>query len=184
MALPATDSFTGNSGDPLSANWTTLDGSFQIATNNDVKLNGSQGHYAYWDADAFGDDQYATAVVNPSADSIGVAVRLAATRGYVLGLTATAIELTRVDSDESYSVLDTASVTGSAGDVVRLEIEGSQLRGYQNGILRVSATDGTYSSGSAGMWGYSIDANARIESWEGGDLGGGGGGFDGPDGMM
>ena len=49
------------------------------------------------------------------------------------------------------------------GDVVRFEANGSQLRVYKNGSLAMSATDSTWSDGSAGVGFYALpEKNACV----------------------
>lgn len=173
MALPATDAFTGTSGDPLSANWTTIDGVFQIGENNDVKLAGSNFHLAFWDADAFNANQYAQVKVTVvGTDFVGVGVRMASLRGYIVAFSSAGdMTIQRVDGDEDATILDTeSSLTLSANDVIKIEVEGTTIRGYQNDVLRVSATDGTYATGSAGIVGYVIGLDSRMDDWLGDNL--------------
>lgn len=70
-----------------------------------------------------------------------------------------------------------ADVTPGPGDILRVEVEGSTLRGYLNGELMLEAADDALTSGSPGMaarWATGNMANqisARVwESWCGGSL--------------
>jgi hypothetical protein len=71
----------------------------------------------------------------------------------------------------------------SIGDVLRVEAEDSgtvsTIRGYYNGALIGTRTydhgGGALASGAPGFEGYVQNSGFRLESWSGGDLGGGGG---------
>ena len=80
MALPATDAFTGTNGTALttySANWTYNKGTFGIHTNALCCTVDGFDAAAHWNADTFGNDQYARATVTAidSLAYVGVAVR-------------------------------------------------------------------------------------------------------------
>jgi hypothetical protein len=174
-ALPAIDTFTGTNSDPLSANWTTIDGTW-IISSNAAAAQSSTGNAALWNADAFSNDQYAQVKVVTNGGWIaGPGVRLASLRGYIITVdNATSISIQRINSDENYTNLQTfGSLTVTSGDLWRLEAEGSTLRAYQNATLRGSTTDATYSSGAAGIFAYNAGA-VFLDDFEGGNLAGGG----------
>lgn len=174
MALPATDSFTGTDFTfPPNANWSVLDGNFQILSNQ-ADGTAATGNAVYWNADAFDNDQYSQC--KPSNVSAvnggGPAVRMAATRGYLaLAESATQIVLYRWDADESYTALQTiGSLSLTLGtDVVKLTAQGTTLRVWVNDVqVGTDTTDANYGSGSAGIFSY--DTNAKIDDWEGGNM--------------
>jgi hypothetical protein len=82
MSLPATDTFTSASDQALttySSSWTNNHGAFQVlGATDDVKSNTSSDETcAHWNADAFGNDQYAQVKITAvSGDTpMGPAVR-------------------------------------------------------------------------------------------------------------
>lgn len=67
----------------------------------------------------------------------------------------------------SYTTLATTSRTLVAGDVLRLEVSGSNLNLKMNGVSVLTATDSAITAGAPGMYFYQCDG---IDDWEGGDL--------------
>lgn len=172
MALPATDSFIGTNNDPLSASWTELDGDW-IIFNNQAWPNAAATNLALWNADAFANDHYSEAVIGViNTAKIGVGVRLAATRGYLLlidnGTAGWSIE--RLNSAESFTVLTSGATGVTAGDTIRLEVTGDFIEAFKNGTPLGNTTDATFASGGAGLVGYNVGGQ-NLESWEGGNMG-------------
>jgi hypothetical protein len=130
-----------------------------------------------------GADQFATCTVffsggGPDLDYAGPVVRLTVgvdlscyhgTWAFDSGPNALYIE--ERDSAGTPTTLSTGG-TPATGDVARLEAEGSTLRLFQNGILRLTATDTTLGSGQPGIFLYATADSATIEldDWAGGDL--------------
>jgi hypothetical protein len=179
MSLPATDNFVGTNGDPLSANWTIVQGIWQIFNNSANENAVAFPNLAIWDADVFPNDQYSQAVINSSGNNGGgLAVRfsLVAVTGYSFRMTPGVAEITIERNDGAGINSDICQFTGvtiADGDVWRFSIIGSTLSLKQNGVALVpnsgSLVDATYSSGSAGM---SSRGNSGIlfDTWEGGSL--------------
>ena len=125
-------------------------------------------------ADVFGDDQYSEftlAAEGSPATYVGPACRLNSSGngyGFLSGNNA----IYRLDAGV-FTSIGTTSATWAATDVIRMEALGDVITIYQNGVSVGSATDSTYSSGSAGLLG-SPTTGVGIDLWEGGNLGGGG----------
>ncbi len=67
--------------------------------------------------------------------------------------------------------IETTLITGapaSVGDVLRLEVKGQTLTGYVNGVKRLTVSDSSIASGSAGL--YFTGTNGLGDDWEGGSL--------------
>lgn len=64
------------------------------------------------------------------------------------------------------------SVTISASDVIRVECNGSTIRGLVNGSVKISGTDSTFSSGNPGLYTGS-GTTSTFDDWAAGDFGGG-----------
>ena len=66
----------------------------------------------------------------------------------------------------------------SAGDVLRLEIQGTTLTLKKNGSVVTTTTDSTFSSGSPGIVGFGNLTTTRADDFNAGSVsqGGGGGG--------
>lgn len=173
-ALPATDSFTGTNNDPLSASWTTNGGGYDIQSNQVNSTAAAGQGLAHWNADTFGNDQYAQLVMKDFLSGlsyIGPAVRVAASAhtGYDCVSEGATLVLRKVVA-ASYTTLNTYTGTIAVNDLIRLEVSGTSLSCKQNGTERVTATDSAISSGSAGIGSY--NQLARGDDFEGGNLGG------------
>src|SRR6476646_1205057 len=177
VAMDVSESFDRPKGG-LGSNGSTVAGTGapQIIGNQvDVSVAESgQLHSAYWSGSTFSNDQYAQArLPNIMAGCCGpgIAVRLADSRGYFLwwGNEGSNVTLWRMDGSSSWSFLaSSGTLTVAPTDVWRLEAVGNSLKGYQNGILVVEATDSTYTGGSPGIWLY---FNGRaLDDWSGGGV--------------
>lgn len=124
-------------------------------------------------------NNYYVEVVARSADSAnatGPAARLAASStntyyAYIIfgGDRAYLVEITA----GSEAILDTGStVTANTNYTLRLEVDGSTIRGYLNGVLDVEATDASLSSGPPGIAWYGSGSGTYITTWTAVDLGG------------
>lgn len=177
MALPATDNFNRSTGF-ANGTWTVINGGVNaFIIDSDIQarpFNAASISLVYWDDDAFPDDQYSQ-LVFVSGVYVGVGCRLATgADGYAFGASGA---LYRYDNASGFSgqtnlTSEAGSLTG--GDIIRLECEGTTIRGLINGGETDSVTDATYASGSAGLWGYAGGAYLG-DDWEGGSIGGGGG---------
>jgi hypothetical protein len=185
MALPAQDSFDrgGGTGVEIGSNWTDTNGTVwqfhQItppAGGHSFSLRGYDAgsiSMSYWNADSFGNDQYSQILVNYSATPIylGAGVRYAAgADGYAARADG---YITRYDNASGFSgesSLASGLTNADHGDTLRCEAEGTTIRRKLDGVTEGSATDATYSSGSAGIWAYG-GANIGMNDFEGGNLG-------------
>jgi hypothetical protein len=174
-AVTVSDDFNRANGG-LGGNWTTVAGTIapQILSNQAVPGIGGQLGSAYWSADSFTNDQFAQGTLPNSTGSQygpGIAVRLANSHGYILwyGNADNTVSIWRMDTASTWSQIGTSSaLTVSGSDVWRIEAVGSTIAGYQNGSLVVQIADGTYSSGSPGMWLF--NAQNQLDDWSGGDI--------------
>jgi hypothetical protein len=186
MALPATDTFNngGVTADlsTYSANWTPQQRVLRVVSNALAAPADNQDGVSYWNADAFNSDHYSQVVMTNITNYSGVVVRASGTSGggnctgYLwlvqLGL------VYRINSaGGSFTQIDLGWPTPSIGDTVRLSVSGNLLTGTINGGSATSKSDPTYGSGGAAGVYLSGAAGAAIDTWEGGNVGGGGGGF-------
>lgn len=186
MALPATDNFTTESDqaiDDYSANWTLNNGTLTVlAATDDVRASSSDAESgAHWNADAFNDDQYGECVVTSmSSDSthIGPAVRVAASGETYYGFYGSSNDGQLFkDVGGSWTQLGNNGSAFLASEVARIEASGTTITPYINGVIENppgAQTDGSISSGSAGLCGYNTVASNLVDDWEGGNLGGAG----------
>jgi hypothetical protein len=184
MSLPATENFTGAAG-AISGSWTqesttTVDrdgvGAYTCANASDDAL-------AWWNADSFNNDQYSqvqiTAGTPASGNTIGAAVRASgagATRNhYVLQTSDGLWKCINNNWTNIFGEKGTDGETWAIGDIVRLEITGTGWVAKHNGVQYNSGTDASLASGAAGCHTFG-GGNIRGDNWEGGNIGGGGGG--------
>lgn len=179
MALPASDDFNRANNTTLGANWTLVKGLFGINTNAAYSRSAGADTLARWNADTFGNDQYAQVTISVlSVDNIavGVACRLD-TGGAETGYFAYAFRNVSPNVDVELAkyvagVYTTISTTSgfAVGDVLRLEVEGTTLRLYRNGSLVDTRTDSSIASGAAGVSGFGNSTSGRMDDWSGSNL--------------
>lgn len=188
MSLPAQEPFTGTGA--LSGSWTQVGFSAQtLARNtNQGKATAADGLHdilAFWNADAFANDQYAQAVY-VSGGALGTNYAYLVVRGsgtgnafvgYLFftdstsGLDHTGI--IRYGANETPTTISTITTTVANGDLLRVEVSGTTLTAKKNGAIVGTVTDATIASGSAGAGVFNTAGagnNVLIDDWEGGNL--------------
>lgn len=180
MALPATDGFAAADGTALttySANWTYNSGTWVINTNSVYPNTGGTEEGAHWNADAFNNDQYAQVILVAVAANQwrGAAVRChASTANYYGYYGSSADKLLFKLVSGSWTQIGSAGSAGAVNDILRLEVSGTTLTPKLNGVTDSAIgaqTDSAIASGSAGIAGYGTQTTARLDDWEGGNLG-------------
>lgn len=176
MSLPATDAFTGTDGTALtthSASWTEMfpgSGGCSLSGN---KVTGAFGAAAFWNADTFNNDQYSQTVVD-SSSRCGPLVRGRqagdATHDYYVALDDLVVSgatiLQACVNGSRTTIVSLASVP--AGHTCRLEVQGTTLRVYDNGVqVGTDQTDSNIADGSAGVC---CAVSGTQDTWEGGNL--------------
>ena len=183
MALPASDAFTNTNGTALpthDANWDTIEGTCEIQGNAAVGNAAADFSVSIWTGDTFDDDQYSEITIALSGSGTmgaGVCVRGvdggSGAEGYSLMQDSSGLTfLEQLNNGGSSDALVEETLTAlGAGEILRLEIEGSTLRGYFDGTEEQNETDATYTAGDAGVAFYDDQgAEFRADSWEGGNL--------------
>ncbi len=181
MALPATDAFTGSDGTALttySANWTLNFGNFALFSNS-LRPNGGDVNTdaaAHWNADTFGNDQYAQGTVPAiSTAYMGVAARCATSAAtfYNFLVNSDAYYLNKYVAGAGTNLGNTPSPDLTVGDTLRIEANGTSIVAKRNGTNKIGPiTDSSITSGSAGVTGNGTGTGGvRIDNWEGGNLG-------------
>jgi hypothetical protein len=169
MALPATDDFAGSGA--LSANWTAQLNSIARSSGVALGQTGAANSTAFWNADAFANDQYSQCVMTAAFSGIGV--RMAGTGGgadgyFMVGVSSAPAALYRLDNGV-FTFLQTVGATVN-GDTLKLTIESTTLKAYINGVQTgTDQVDATYASGSAGI--LCFDTTGAVDNWEGGNVG-------------
>jgi hypothetical protein len=111
-------------------------------------------------------DSTAEAGVGVSLRSDGTANNL-----YRIVVNTTTVYVAKVVSG-SYTLITTRVQAFSANDILRVEVQGTTLRVYRNGVqLGADITDSGRATGSAGIM-YSSGAIGTIDNFEGGDFAG------------
>jgi hypothetical protein len=193
MALPASDVFTAADSTPLathSASWTIARNNFAITNNQARGTTGSDDCYAYWNADVFSADHYSRVSIfgmSNGAQYRGATVRNSGTAGthacytfYTDGLSGSGhSEIAKVVAGASVGVLKAIATTFADGDVIELRATGTTtttISIYKNSVLIDSVTDSSspLANGAAGITVYG--AGQGLDDWQGGNVGGGGGG--------
>lgn len=172
------DSFTNTNGTALSthnANWTVHNGSYTIEGNELQPNNPGNDSWATY-AGTFDPDQFAESVISSTiADNnfAGLVVRCntSGTKTYYgLNWDNTRFYFYKYNSG-SYNPFE-GPVSGAdptPGDLVRLEIVGTTLSFYLNGVLTAQTTDGSIASGNPGVTGFN-GTGTRQDDWVGGDV--------------
>jgi len=175
-----TDNFNRAS---LGTNWTANNGAWSIQGSVDLQET-SAAAAAYLlrrSLEAYPSAQYSQGkIVNTNASTdrgMGVGVRIStagAVTGYFANFLGTAAG-PRINKVIAGTVTNLAagSVTRALNDVVRLEVRGSVLQAYVNGILRATVDDPSVAAGAPGFANELQSAAANLErydDWEGGSL--------------
>lgn len=175
-ALPVTDTFTGVTGTPLptyNASWVQPTGSFIIDSNAARPQVSANYSLDVWTGDSFNANQYAEATLGglQTLTYVGPAVRMNSGTGscYILIADGTDILLQKLTAGAFTSNLATVSSATTSGDVLRLEITGSNLTAKKNGSTVLTATDSGFATGAAGIAGYNL-GNSFINTWTAGNL--------------
>lgn len=178
MPLPATDAFTGSNGDPLSADWTTNQGSFDIQTNAASPDTAAVWNFAHWDTDTFAADQQAKVTltqVDGTGNAGGVAVRCntgGSANGYGFTSDSAGSDLWKVTAGSQVG-LDTGPAV-AAGSEMLLTVAGTTfcfLEAYDDGVMIMSEyLDGAHTTGAAGIAGFNNSVSMRVDDFEGDDI--------------
>lgn len=183
--LPATDSFTAANGTALttySANWTLNHGNFNIENNSACINSSAATGLTHWNADTFGNDQYAQGNISlsgTSGDYVGLAVRVAASAetGYVFHCqgpqgAANGCTLYRGVAG-SYTALGSTWTSPTSGDLMKITVAGQNtstvITVIDAGTTMITFTDTSGSainSGSAGMAGFNADTGNCIDNFQ------------------
>src|SRR5437762_1490589 len=153
-ALPATDACTGNSA--VSGNWTNSNNVFggTIVYLADQCVGSLDDAFYTWNADSFADDQYAQIKWIDAA--VGVLLRSSGNTGYFFQIISAGgtVRLYKYSgASETQIPACTTTVSLTTGDTIKFRVEGTTFTiSTPGGGDLGSCTDGTYSSGSPGMY--------------------------------
>jgi hypothetical protein len=181
-----TENFTGSDDDALNAsNWSdgiNGGGTMEMLINTNAArpfaLNTDIGQC--WVANTFTDAQYAVAtlVALTSGAAVGVSVRCsppASSNRYYAYVGLSGDRFLIRNNAGAVTALGHVATGASVSDLYRLEANGATLTAIRNGSTDTDVgpqTDATFSDGAPGVAGYNTSTAARVDDWEGGDLGG------------
>ena len=178
-----TDDFNrANSGD-VGANWDsgyTGDGALQIVGNR-VRETTATDSTEIYNAVTLTSNQWASFTL---ATSSGAGVRApslllrfaapATKSGYQFGILVNGYATSVIRKWTAGSNVDLTSENATAwaaGDVMRVEVNGTTLKLYRNGTLLLSTTDGTYADGKSGIMIYSATvADTEVDDFNTGNM--------------
>jgi hypothetical protein len=129
-----------------------------------------------WNGDTFDDDQYSqgTLAAKPASDSffIGVGVRHAAagTASYYLYYTANTQTFFGKLITGTFTAFGAVMGGRTAGEVLRIEAEGTTIRAKVDGATQRTQTDSSLTTGAAGLTGYDTSTTLRLDDWEAGNV--------------
>ncbi|MGB0971912.1 MAG: hypothetical protein ACPGVG_13270 [Mycobacterium sp.] len=157
-----------------SADWTLADGSAGALTIVSNEVNSPGTNTGYHCPDQGDDDHYAQAKLVKTGANNWLCVRQDGWRNwYGIRASGTALQIYRRTNGSFSSSLGSWSGL-AAGDVLKIEAEGTTIKAYVNGVERISITDSTHTTGRQGLTAYS-GTGAVWDDFEAGVVGGGGG---------
>lgn len=180
------DTFTRANSGNLGANWTAISGATEsqllgITSNACVPQVAGGRAASFWNANTFANDQWAEVLCNFSGAGTqlaGVAVRCQPSGDNLYvgtinfsGSTSIGAQIGKtvagVFSNVGNTTGNAAYTIGTPPLLLRLEVIGTTLNLYINGVLYVTGTDNSFSSGSPGVMGFSTTVAAT--NWRAGD---------------
>jgi hypothetical protein len=161
----------------LGDDWTVVDGTPQIFGISDFGgASGASESDAGYVPEVDSENQYMECVLSVLPGNIPNSVILyiredGSYNGYGFQVGSDGWLLLRLDAGTP-TTIDSGVDTPSTGQTLRIEANGSTIRGLINGSEVGSTSDGTHTDGRIGILGV-IGDTVRVESWGFGDLGGG-----------
>lgn len=179
-----TDNFNRADGD-LGANWTAVPSFIEpTIVSNAVQPVGVSTTWSVvrYSAQTFSDDQYASVklvTANGSSNFVAPAVRGSDTTQTVyytrtngpLGSTADG-NITKWVSGTATTLFSFTDRTVNANTIVKLDVRGSTLRRYEDGVLKDTVTDTSITSGWPGLYVAAdggVAGDSVLDDWVGGD---------------
>lgn len=184
MGVLATDDFNRADASDLGANWTKKgdqgsdDPPLHIVSNQAASHLGYGATYCMiYTGVACPDDHYSQGVIVNCTNFHGIAARVTDYNNcYVFGIASTyfggsssTYRIWKVVAG-TYTSLGTGTATRATSDVLKIEANGTAIKGYVNGVEDVSVTDSSITTGDFGIWVFATSAAARFDDWEGGDF--------------
>lgn len=184
MAVLATDNFNRADSSSVGANWTTIPNNANHQISSNQALGPADPSADFYNAVVWPNNQYSQAVMVNAGNAAltedngpGLCVRAAAAANtmYFAMWNNHGIDLYSVVAD-SYANIGNYDTAQANNDVGYLEAQGATIVCKQNGTTRITVTDSSISSGGAGLFSAEEGVFPLMDTWEGGDFSGGGGG--------
>ncbi len=166
----AADNFNRANESPLGSPWVAAYGTtLPNLSSNEVIANTGNDVLMYYSGAATSADQYAQATTPAGNDDNGPAVRISAANDNAYFLdSADLTQYFKIIAGTVSTIGATGLTAPAAGDTIRIEVEGSTLRCFKNGVAGNNLTDTSIAIAGDGV-GFLIYLN-RLDNWEGGDL--------------
>lgn len=182
----AVDDFNRGDSASMGANWTTCTGTnlnangFKILSGAAVPESNTVDSMEIWNADSFSADQYAECACTVTGTNAGTGpgpfvrgtsgVNPPCYRATVMKAASNNVEVLR-QVGTTYTTIEFRTTTWVDGDILRLEVQGSTLRVYQNGVqLGADMSDGALASGNPGIIYSSTTTSSSLDNWQAGNL--------------
>jgi hypothetical protein len=140
---------------PIGSDWAVANGSALVISSNAVAGPNAGTNHARTVVAAPSADQFSEVTYTVVAGgSMGISARIqgVAESGYVWRYNGSNCQLFVVTTGSFSSIGSAYTATLSSGMVLRLECEGTAIRGYVDGVLRASATNsGVTAAGNGGI---------------------------------
>lgn len=172
MATLISDAFTRADGDSLGSDWTEVLGDWDIVSNKVASQTASTANLAYWsgtfntasaDYDVSGD-----CLKSGDVGSSGIIGRYQDSSNYYRLYVSTFLQ--QLVLEKKVAGVNTTLGTYSAGQsndttfVLKLSFVGTAIKGYQDGVQRISVTDSAFSAiGKPGI--YADDDGATVDNF-------------------
>jgi hypothetical protein len=173
-----TETFTGTDDAGLDGNvWATQSGCLAPKIKGNACAGSNENYGAAYRVDSgvtFENDQYAQSKLTAADMACGASVR------YTAGGTGKAYNgwygtwdtrfFCYKGTGEQMGELISMGAVAQVGDVVRVEVKGTTVEYFVNGVSVGTRTDSSLSAGAPGLFFYSLVTDeGRIDDWEGGD---------------
>lgn len=174
--IVATDDFNRANG-AVGSNWTAaLNESISLIASNVLQGDASTGNTSYWSADTFDNDQWAEAdaTLGTVYSEVHVDVRSSGSGRYMFAWTTDAsgtYDIIYYNGSTFTSIATAKTGVGTTGTrKLRVEVVGTTITGYVDGVEQVTATNSGLTSGSPGLGQYrDNNTGGTLDNFSAGD---------------
>lgn len=183
MLQLVSDSFKRANENPLSdgGNWDVVHGGVSYAShrllNNACIPTGAVNNANFFSGISWPSDQYAEVTLGSVTGLIYAALARCSSSAAsfykaLLNALSQSVLLSVTNAGAATTLGSASGITPSVGDVIKVQAQGTTISLFYNGIQKVSVTDSTLSSGSAGLFTVynQTPSDTAISAWDGGNL--------------